>query len=285
MDIEDQQKAASWIKRPPPGVLLKDIKTLQDGEWLSAFVIEEYLKLVQKASSTENHKVEYFDCSAYSQLRSKSAFSSYRRRLKTKKDVAGSDVVFLPVHQSDHWGLLVFYPKKKTVLLLDSLSSSHLIKKKTALERSKALLTSYDLAPSGKKWDQWTFSAPDADEIPQQTNSDDCGVFVCQLMMSRIRKWMVLELSDGSIREHRVKVSTAAEEPTRRKRHRLSLSRSKKRHRSPPPLPENKHHSVRRSILSVLGKLKGESSFKLEEEDGSDTGNEADVSSNNISCM
>ncbi|XP_078694222.1 uncharacterized protein LOC144923518 [Branchiostoma floridae x Branchiostoma belcheri] len=293
LDIADQEKVATWLRKPPRA-LKHDLKTLQDGEWLSDYVIEEYLRLIQKSCSTENIKVEIFDCTAYNRLGKKSAFSSYIKRQKTPKDVAGSDIVYIPVHESSHWGLLVFFPKKKSVFLLDSLSSCSFIDRTTALEKARSFLTHY-LPSSETTWEQWSFSMPD---IPQQTNSDDCGVFVCQyayllahgytlqlsqMMMPTLRKRMVLELCDGSIRENRVKVCTAAEVPLRRARCRARLLPSKKRHRSPPPLPEDRHLSVRRNILSALGKLKDGGCLKPEEEDESDTGNEADISSNCIS--
>eukprot|EP00058_Branchiostoma_floridae_P009972 XP_002595460.1 hypothetical protein BRAFLDRAFT_69293 [Branchiostoma floridae] len=80
-------------------------------------VIELYLPIIKAAEQT--CKIEYFNCSAYDQLRLRKQFGKYKNRQKTPK---------------------VYYVKKKWVVLMDSLQSSHCINQVTALARAKLVL-------------------------------------------------------------------------------------------------------------------------------------------------
>ncbi|KAI8518951.1 SUMO1 sentrin specific peptidase 1 [Branchiostoma belcheri] len=109
------------------------------------------------------------------------------------QEVAQSDLVLMPVHQGSHWALLAYFIRRKAVLLMDSLVANGHINRQTAMVRAKSFLTFF-LQPEDLKWDEWSFSMPD--DIPQQSNSDDCGVYACQACIPRLRQWMVLELSE-----------------------------------------------------------------------------------------
>ncbi|XP_078574037.1 uncharacterized protein LOC144860600 [Branchiostoma floridae x Branchiostoma japonicum] len=277
---EDHKLVTNLLEAPPSRISHRDLLTLEDEKWISDNVIELYLPIIKAAEQT--CKIEYFNCSAYDQLRLRKQFGKYKNRQKTPKDIQGSDIVFMPVYQASHWGLLVYYVKKKWVVLMDSLQSSHCINQVTALARAKRFLTFY-LPKNELNWKDWTFYMPPADEIPQQTNGNDCGVFVCQyalhlarkiplnfsqVAIPNIRKWMVLEICTASLREDRIKMlQLDSSSPTRRKRERDGLK--KRRHRSPSPLPVNRS-------LQFSDWFKSENTFS------SDSGMDADVSNNTL---
>ncbi|XP_035682722.1 uncharacterized protein LOC118420125 [Branchiostoma floridae] len=195
--------------------------------------------------------IDYFDCSVYKRLRSRGVFGKFKNNQKSQKDIPQSDIVFLPVLQAHHWGLLVFYPKKKIVILLDSLQSAGCINKETAFQRAKRLLTFY-FPPSELNWESWNFYMPPAD-----------------MAVSNFRKWMVLELCSGSLRTNRIKILPEEDIPTRRQKDKVTTR--KRPHRSPPPLPKERY--LRLASLITEGMFLN----------SSDSGVDADVSSNTLS--
>ncbi|XP_066301783.1 uncharacterized protein [Branchiostoma lanceolatum] len=84
---EDSKEVSCLLDNPPCGWPTNAIETLRDGEWLSDYVIDKYMSLIKKSCITENDKlkVEIFDCTAYQQLRTRTDFLSYKKRLKTPK--------------------------------------------------------------------------------------------------------------------------------------------------------------------------------------------------------
>ncbi|XP_078678519.1 uncharacterized protein LOC144928329 isoform X2 [Branchiostoma floridae x Branchiostoma belcheri] len=261
---EDQELVTNLLKDPPTGISGVDLSTLEDGEWVSDNVIEQYLAIIQK-SAPKTCKVDYFNYTVYKQLRTRKDFTKYKSRQKTQK---------------------VYYPKKKWVVLFDSLQVSCCINQLTAFERAKRFLTFY-FPESELNWDDWTFYMPSADEVPQQMNADDCGVFVCQyafhlankiplnfsqLAIPNFRRWMVLEICNGSLREERIKLLALEAMPARRSR--VRDDSKKPRHRSPPPLPGNRSAAIRKALHSAL-----EHSLNT----SSSSGNDADISSCNTS--
>ncbi|XP_078610377.1 uncharacterized protein LOC144881295 [Branchiostoma floridae x Branchiostoma japonicum] len=279
---EDRELVTKLFKdASPSGKRGVDLLTLQDGEWVPDDIIEEYLEVIQ-TSAPKTCKIEYFNYNVYlNKLRTRPVFDNYKSNQKTQKDIQGSDIVFMPVHQANHWGLLVYYPKKKWVILFDSLQVSCCINQKTAFERAKRFLTFY-LPESELNWKDWTFYMPSPDEIPQQKNGDDCGVFVCQYAfhlankiplnfsqaaIPNIRKWMALEIHSGSLRKERIKLLPLEAMPTRRKK--VRDDSKKPRHRSPPPMPGQRCAVIARALRSALEHSLNSSS----------SGNDADISS------
>ncbi|XP_078606565.1 uncharacterized protein LOC144879198 [Branchiostoma floridae x Branchiostoma japonicum] len=250
---EDRERVYSLLDNPPNG-WANDIETLRDGQWVSDKVIEKHMAIIPKSCCKENthFKVETLDCTVYEKLRKKDDFRDYRKSWKTPKDVAQSDLVLLPVYQGSHWALLAYFIKRKAVILLDSLVACGLINRKTAMVRAKSFLTFFFDAKD-LNWDEWSFSMPN--DIPQQDNSDDCGVYACQFAhllanrlplhlpqacIPRLRQWMVLELSeDQDLTSDRIKVSSPGHLPRGRPKERTLPCA---RHRSSAPLSENRFH-------------------------------------------
>ena len=78
-----------------------------------------------------------------------------------------------PTH-SEHWFLLAALPKKKIVIVLDSLAGD-IVKPTTqnALNKMGSVLLNVDPSCNLEKWN---FIYNFKHDIPQQDNGDDCGV-------------------------------------------------------------------------------------------------------------
>ncbi|KAI8488689.1 Titin-like, partial [Branchiostoma belcheri] len=177
---EDQELVTNLLKDPPTGISGVDLSTLEDGEWVSDNVIEQYLAIIQK-SAPKTCKVDYFNYTVYKQLRTRKDFTKYKSRQKTQK---------------------VYYPKKKWVVLFDSLQVSCCINQLTAFERAKRFLTFY-FPESELNWDDWTFYMPSADyafhlanKIPlnfsQQKSHQDLPWLLLEVQLKRQKEGNIL---------------------------------------------------------------------------------------------
>ena len=96
------------------------------------------------------------------------------RRFGRRAGVMGTnllqcEVVFIPVHRSSHWTLLVVYPTTRFIEYYDSLGGDA----EEFLDDAKAWLA----AELGEAWDEDEWEVREGDS-PQQNNGKDCGVFL-----------------------------------------------------------------------------------------------------------
>ncbi|CAH3196220.1 unnamed protein product, partial [Porites evermanni] len=160
--------------------------TTDKENYLNNFIIDEYLKLLAAEASAQGLKAETIGWEPFEKAAGLKPASNI---LKGKAPLLEQDIVLVPLNpgQSEHWSLLVVKPKEREMFVLDSLAASFL------------------------KPEEWNFSTNTPQDIPQQSNCYDCGVFVCAyarclLLKSSLpddftsfRKHMVLELHGGKI--------------------------------------------------------------------------------------
>ena len=92
-------------------------------------------------------------------------------------DILDSEVILCPSLHGDHWCLVAVYPAIKRMVYLDSLFQG--IGAKRAFQRVGNFIACA-MKLQGQKYsiDEWDFFAIPANDIEQQLNSVDCGVFV-----------------------------------------------------------------------------------------------------------
>ncbi|NXD28990.1 SENP2 protease, partial [Spelaeornis formosus] len=158
-------------------VTREDICTLKPQGWLNDSIINFYMTLVVERSKKKGYPAVYaFNTFFYSKLNS----ASHRGVKKWTKgvDIFEHDVILVPVHLTVHWSLLVVDLRKKTIKYFDSLGQKGNHVCKTVLnylkEESKEK-RNIELTDS-----EWTLHSMGREEIPQQNNGSDCGVFVCK---------------------------------------------------------------------------------------------------------
>ena len=144
-------------------------------KWLINFVIDEYFKLIQSASQEKGIKVKTLPWEIFNKCES----SLVAKHLQKDEFPFIQDLIAVPYNptHSDHWFLLAALPKKKIVIVLDSLAGD--IVKPTAqnaLNKMGSALLNID--PSCNL-ENWNFICNFKHDIPQQVNGDDCGVYTC----------------------------------------------------------------------------------------------------------
>ncbi|KAE8356801.1 hypothetical protein BDV28DRAFT_126565 [Aspergillus coremiiformis] len=186
-------------------------------QWLNDEVINSYLALLVDYLRRTNHnngrndKPRYhaFTTFFFSNLRDKGYQSV--RRWATRAKVGGEslldvDTVFVPVHNSAHWTLIVIKPMERTIEHFDSLGQAN--------PRHVAIMKDWLRNELGPRYaeEEWRV-LPSVS--PQQDNGSDCGVFLlstakavaigleplsyCARDIVLLRKKIVAELMAGGL--------------------------------------------------------------------------------------
>uniref|UniRef100_A0AAQ4QFD6 SUMO specific peptidase 1 n=1 Tax=Gasterosteus aculeatus aculeatus TaxID=481459 RepID=A0AAQ4QFD6_GASAC len=141
------------------------------------FVINFYMNLlVERSKDPSLPSVNTFNTFFYPKLRS-SGYSAVRRWTK-KMDIFSKDILLVPVHLGVHWCLSVVDFRKKAVIYFDSLGGNN--------DEACRILFEYLQQESkdkkGKVMDTtgWSLHSKKRNQIPQQMNGSDCGMFTCK---------------------------------------------------------------------------------------------------------
>ena len=155
-----------------------DLVTLKKRGWLNDEVINFYIELILKRSASEPEKcpkIHMFNTFFYPLLEKKGYSGVSRITKKAKVDIFSLDMVIVPIHLQIHWALAVINIKKRRLEYYDSMSKGYntsvlsLLKhyvEEEYKDRKKA--SSYDIS----NWEYYR-----VENLPQQTNAYDCGVF------------------------------------------------------------------------------------------------------------
>ncbi|PWA17392.1 hypothetical protein CCH79_00011261 [Gambusia affinis] len=185
---------------------LEDLLTLADEHWLNDQVMNMYGELIMESS---NHKVHFLNSFFHRQLMTK-GYDGVRRWTK-QVDLFSKTLLLVPIHLEVHWCLVTADISAKKICLYDSQGHSL---QKVARNILKYLMSEAKEKKQASFQDGWTVSF--VEEIPQQTNENDCGVFVLEysrcLALSRpfqfsqqdipnIRKRIYKELCDCELHE------------------------------------------------------------------------------------
>lgn len=155
----------------------KDLQTLSNLNWLNDEVINFYMNLlVQRSKAPGLPAVDTFNTFFYPRLCA-SGYSAVRRWTK-KMDIFAADILLVPVHLGVHWCLSVVDFRKKVVMYYDSMGGNN----DKACQTLLRYLQQESKDKKGKELDTsgWTLHSRRRNEIPQQMNGSDCGMFTCK---------------------------------------------------------------------------------------------------------
>uniref|UniRef100_A0A8C5GBC4 Ubiquitin-like protease family profile domain-containing protein n=1 Tax=Gouania willdenowi TaxID=441366 RepID=A0A8C5GBC4_GOUWI len=141
---------------------LDDLLTLADQHWLNDQVINMYGELIVDSS---NHKVHFLNSFFHRQLMTK-GYEGVKRWTK-KVDLFSKDLLLVPVHLQVHWCLVTVDMSLKKISLYDSrgIAFHENILRYLMTEAKEKHQISFK--------DGWM-------NVPQQKNSNDCGVFILE---------------------------------------------------------------------------------------------------------
>lgn len=155
----------------------KDLQTLSNLNWLNDEVINFYMNmLVERSKESHLPSVYTFNTFFYPKLCS-SGYTAVRRWTK-KVDIFSVDIILVPIHLGVHWCLSVVDLRKKSITYFDSMGGIN--------DKACQILLNYLNQESQDKKGQklntsdWTLQSKRRNEIPQQMNGSDCGMFTCK---------------------------------------------------------------------------------------------------------
>ena len=96
-------------------------------------------------------------------------------------DIFDQDKVIIPVYMSLHWTILVVNFSKNRFEYYDTLGANTVQAGKAIATAKKGFLRYADSIQKGTSLSSYAQYIPTIQQIPQQENGDDCGVFVCTL--------------------------------------------------------------------------------------------------------
>ncbi|XP_040910278.1 sentrin-specific protease 3-like [Toxotes jaculatrix] len=206
---------AATVQKPVPSfqvvykkhtLTLDDLSTLADQNWLNDQVMNMYGELIVESA---RHKVHFLNSFFHRQLMTK-GYEGVKRWTK-QVDLFSKSLLLVPIHLEVHWCLVTADFVKKKICLYDSQGNAL---QKVARNILKYLMTEAKEKQQTAFENGWAVSFDE--KIPQQTNKNDCGVFVLEysrrLALSKplqfsqedipnIRKRIYKELCDYKLHE------------------------------------------------------------------------------------
>ncbi|XP_004570526.1 sentrin-specific protease 5 isoform X1 [Maylandia zebra] len=185
---------------------LDDLLTLADQNWLNDQVMNMYGELIMDSS---HQKVHFLNSFFHRQLMTK-GYDGVKRWTK-QVDLFSKRLLLVPIHLEVHWCLVTADIVQKKICLYDSQGNGL---QKVGRNILKYLMTEAKEKKQTAFESGWTVAFDE--KVPQQTNENDCGVFVLEysrcLALTRplhfsqkdipkIRKRIYKELCDCKLHE------------------------------------------------------------------------------------
>ncbi|XP_051045744.1 sentrin-specific protease 1 isoform X2 [Phodopus roborovskii] len=155
----------------------KDIQTLNHLNWLNDEIINFYMNMLMERSKEKGFpSVHAFNTFFFTKLKT-AGYQAVKRWTK-KVDVFSVDILLVPIHLGVHWCLAVIDFRKKNVTYYDSMGGIN----NEACRILLQYLKQESIDKKRKEFDTngWQLFSKKSQEIPQQMNGSDCGMFACK---------------------------------------------------------------------------------------------------------
>ncbi|KAJ7955108.1 ubiquitin-like-specific protease ESD4 [Quillaja saponaria] len=159
------------------------LQCLRPGAWLNDEVINLYLELLKEREKREPQKFlkcHFFNTFFYKKLvsgRNGYDFKSVRRWTSQRKlgySLIECDKIFVPIHKEIHWCLAIINKKDEKLQYLDSLKGTD-----TKVLRVLARYIADEVKDkSGQDIDVSSWEQEFVEDLPEQENGYDCGMFM-----------------------------------------------------------------------------------------------------------
>lgn len=164
----------------------ENLISLRPGNWIDDMIVNFYMELIDERSRGSKTLPSTFCFNSFLYPSFEAGDYDRVRNFTRKSDIFTKTLVIIPIHKINHWSLVFIDMQKKQLCYLDSLSE-YRIKTGTAthyaveiLENIQSYLAYEYLNKKGTLLDSENWETIHIRTVPQQTNSDDCGVFMCQ---------------------------------------------------------------------------------------------------------
>uniref|UniRef100_A0A8C8YWX1 SUMO specific peptidase 1 n=1 Tax=Prolemur simus TaxID=1328070 RepID=A0A8C8YWX1_PROSS len=155
----------------------KDIQTLNHLNWLNDEIINFYMNMLMERSKEKGlPSVHAFNTFFFTKLKT-AGYQAVKRWTK-KVDVFSVDILLVPIHLGVHWCLAVVDFRKKNIIYYDSMGGIN----NEACRILLQYLKQESIDKKRKEFDinGWQLFSKKSQEIPQQMNGSDCGMFACK---------------------------------------------------------------------------------------------------------
>ncbi|XP_039497588.1 uncharacterized protein LOC120455448 [Drosophila santomea] len=211
-DMTDKEKSVELIFKFNLHITSEDIRTFVDGEWLNDEVINFYMSLLTERSEKRAGELPAtYAMNTFFVPRLLQAGHAGVKRWTRKVDLFSKDIIPVPVHCNGvHWCMAIIHLRNKTIRYYDSMGKPN----QPVLDALEKYLREESLDKRKQPFDTSGFVIESVQNIPQQLNGSDCGVFSCmfaeyitrdvpitfsQSEMLYFRKKMALEIADGEL--------------------------------------------------------------------------------------
>uniref|UniRef100_A0A803TIK7 SUMO specific peptidase 1 n=1 Tax=Anolis carolinensis TaxID=28377 RepID=A0A803TIK7_ANOCA len=155
----------------------KDIQTLNNLNWLNDEIINFYMNMLMERSKQKGFPtVHAFNTFFFTKLKT-AGYTAVKRWTK-KVDIFSVDILLVPIHLGVHWCLAVIDFRKKNITYFDSMGGSNSEACRILLQYLKQ--ESLDKKRKDFDTNGWMLLSKRSQEIPQQMNGSDCGMFACK---------------------------------------------------------------------------------------------------------
>ncbi|XP_032741665.1 sentrin-specific protease 1 isoform X2 [Rattus rattus] len=155
----------------------KDIQTLNHLNWLNDEIINFYMNMLMERSKEKGFpSVHAFNTFFFTKLKA-AGYQAVKRWTK-KVDVFSVDILLVPIHLGVHWCLAVVDFRKKSITYYDSMGGVNNEACRILLQYLKQ--ESVDKKRKELDTNGWQLFSKKSQEIPQQMNGSDCGMFACK---------------------------------------------------------------------------------------------------------
>ncbi|XP_032761488.1 sentrin-specific protease 2-like [Rattus rattus] len=154
-----------------------DMQTLKNGQWLNDEVINFYMNLLVQRNENQGYPALHaFSTFFYPKLKH-GGYNSVKRWTRGI-NLFEKELILVPIHQRVHWSLVVIDLRKRSIVYLDSMGQTgenicetifHYLQNESKTRR--------DIELDPVEWKQYSLTSQ---EIPQQLNGSDCGMFTCK---------------------------------------------------------------------------------------------------------
>uniref|UniRef100_A0A8B9SY07 SUMO specific peptidase 1 n=1 Tax=Anas platyrhynchos TaxID=8839 RepID=A0A8B9SY07_ANAPL len=174
---EEMEKEIKNVEAFRLTITRKDIQTLNNLNWLNDEIINFYMNLLMERSKEKGlPTVHAFNTFFFTKLKT-AGYQAVKRWTK-KVDIFSVDLLLVPIHLGVHWCLAVVDFRKKTITYYDSMGGINSEACRILLQ----YLKQESLDKKRKEFDTngWSLLSKKSQEIPQQMNGSDCGMFACK---------------------------------------------------------------------------------------------------------